>query len=99
MQKIDRAVAGMVHRPHTDVLSFFLVLMVANDVAFAVGINNVPVARIRHDEAALAAPGNKPIPRRAHALVAPARDAYIRVVLLRAVAVIGIGGGGRDLVT
>src|SRR5207249_8679754 len=79
MQKIDRAVAGMVHRPHTDVLSFFLVLIVANDVAFAVGINNVPVARIRHDEAALAAPGNKAILRRDDTRFAPARDAYIRV--------------------
>src|SRR5437868_5615563 len=88
----------MVHRPNAHVLSFFLVLIVANDVALAVGVNNVPVARIRYDEPALAAARSKPILCRDHALVAPARDAYIRVVLLRAVNVTRIGVVGRDVI-
>ena len=75
MWQIGCAVPGMVHRPNAHVLPFFLVLIVSNDVAFAVGINNVPVARIGYDEPALAAPGHKPILCRDHALVAPARDA------------------------
>src|SRR5207249_8439223 len=98
MQKIGRAVAGMVHRPHADILSFFLVLIVSNDVALAVGINNVPVARIGYDEAALAAPGNEPILCRDYTLLAPARDANVRVVLLRAVDVIRIGVVSRDVI-
>src|SRR5438552_12445932 len=88
----------MIHRPNAYVLSFFLVLIVSNDVALAVGVNNVPVARIGYDEPALAAPRNKPILCRDHALVAPARDAYIRVVLLRPVDVIRIAIVGRDVI-
>src|SRR5438034_11818811 len=88
----------MIHRPNAYVLSFFLVLIVSNDVALAVGVNNVPVARIGYDEPALAARRNKPILRRDHALGAPARDAYIRVVLLRAGDVIRIGVVGRYVI-
>src|SRR5438067_12469983 len=88
----------MVHRPNAHVLSFFLVLIVANDVALAVGVNNVPVARIGYDEPALAAARSKPILCRDHALLAPACDAYIRVVLLRAVNVIRIGVVDRDVI-
>src|SRR5205823_12692729 len=98
MQKIGRAMAGMVHRPHAHVLSFFLVLIVANDIALAVGINNVPIARIRQDEAALPAPRNKPILRRDYTLLAPARDPNIRVVLLRPVNVIRISVVSRDVI-
>src|SRR5207237_7615582 len=43
MQKIDRDMPGMVHRPNADVLSFFLVLIVANDVALALVTNKMRV--------------------------------------------------------
>ena len=48
----------------------------------------MPVARIRQNETAFAAAGLKPIFAPDHARVSPARDADVRVVLLRAVDVI-----------
>ena len=98
MHQIDRAVPGIVQRPHTHVLSFFLVLIVSSDVALIVGINNAPVARIRHDKAALAAPRHKPVLRRDYTLIAPACDTYIRVVLLCTINVIGVSIVSRDVI-
>src|SRR5438046_10717505 len=98
MHQIDRAVPGIVQRPHTHVLSFVLFLIVSSDVALIVGINNAPAARIRHDKAALAAPRHKPVLRRDYTLIAPACDTYIRVVLLRTINVIGVSIVSRDVI-
>ena len=88
MREIDRAAPGIVQRHRTDVLIVFFGFVVARDVAFAVGINDVPVARIGNYEPALAAAGLIPILAADHSRIRAARNANIRVVLLRAVNVI-----------
>ena len=98
MNEIDRAVAGVVHRPDTDVLILLLRFVVADDVSLAVGINDVPVARIGQNETAFAAAGLKPIFAPDHTRVSPARDADVRVVLLRAVDVIRKRVVDRDVI-
>jgi len=98
MHQIDRAVPGIVQRPHTHVLYFFLVLIVSSDVAPRCWNKYVPVARIRHDKAALAAPATNQVLRRDYTLLAPACDAYIRVVLLRTINVIGVSIVSRDVI-
>src|SRR5206468_6617458 len=57
--------------------------------AFVVRINDVPVAWIRHDEATFAAARDEPILLSNSAPVGTARNADIRIVLLRAVNVVG----------
>ncbi len=61
MTEIDRAVPGIVQRQRTDVLIVLGVFVIASDVAFAVRINDVPIARIRYDKPALTAAGLEPI--------------------------------------
>src|SRR5437879_13918768 len=98
MHQIHGAMPGIIQRPHAYVLSFFLGLVVPGDVALVVGINNVPIAWIGHDKAAFPAPRRKPVPPRDHAFLAPACYAYIRVVLLRTINVVGIGVIGRNVI-
>src|SRR4051812_37034392 len=89
MFQVDRAVSGIIERRHTGVMGVFLVLVVIGEVAFVVGIDDVPIPRIGNDKAALAAARLEPILRRDNAGVGPAGDADIGVVLLGAVDVVG----------
>src|SRR5438552_14534522 len=89
MRKIDRAMTGVINRHRTDVLYLLFVFVVAVDEAFVVRIDDVPVARIRHDEPAFTATSLKPILPANHSRVRAARNADIRIVLLRAVNVVG----------
>src|SRR5450432_1343211 len=98
MFQIARPMAGVIERPDTDVLVLLLRFVVARDVALVVGINDVPVARIGHDKAAFAAAGLEPIFAPDHAALAPARDPDVRVILLRAVDVIGKRVIHRDVI-
>src|SRR4029450_5861545 len=98
MKQIRGAMPRKVKRPHTHILTFFLIFIVASDVARAVGINNVPVTRIRGDKPALSTSGDEPILRSNYTFLAPARDSNVRVVLLRTVDVIWISVVRRDMI-
>src|SRR5215831_16371606 len=89
MRQIDGAVTGVIDWHRTDVLYFLFVFVVAVDQAFIVRIDDVPVARVRYDEPAFTATSLKPILPANHSRVRAARNADIRIVLLRAVNVVG----------
>ncbi|MES4787670.1 MAG: hypothetical protein C4294_19780, partial [Nitrospiraceae bacterium] len=59
MGKIGGAVARVINRPNADVLLLMSAVIVTSDPAFFVGVNDLPVARIGHHGAALAAAGFK----------------------------------------
>ena len=98
MKKIDRAVPGIILRPDAHVLILLLTFFVTRDVALAVRINDVPIARIRQNKSAFTAARNEPILRANHARVRATRYADIRVVLLRAINVIRIRVVHRDVI-
>src|SRR5215211_3740805 len=87
--KIGGAVTRVVDRHRTDVLYFLFVFVVTVDEAFVVRIDDVPVPRIRHDEPAFTATSLKPIFPANYSRVRSARNADIRIVLLRAINVVG----------
>src|SRR6266705_3596465 len=86
--KIDRAMTSVVDRHRTDVSRFFFLFVVAINEAFVVRIDDVPVARIRYDEPAFTATSDEPILLPNSAPAGAARNADIRIVLLRAVNVV-----------
>src|SRR5438876_10637051 len=88
MGKINSAMPGIVQRNRTNVLHVLFIFVVASEVAFVVGIDDVPIAWIGHDEAAFSATGYEPIFASDHAGIAAAGDTDVRVVLLRAVNVV-----------
>src|SRR4051794_12683951 len=98
MRQVDSAVPGVIERDDTGIVRVFLVLVVIGQVAFVVGINYVPVARIRDDETAFAAAGLKPILGRDDPGIRPAGDADIGVVLLGAIDVIRERVVDRDVI-
>src|SRR3954452_15611974 len=89
MRQIDGAVAGVIDWHGTDVLYFLFAFVVPVDEPFIVRVDDVPVPWIRQDEAAFTAAGFKPILPTNHSGVRAARNADIRIVLLRTVNVIG----------
>src|ERR1051325_11995751 len=88
MREIDRTVTRIGQRNGTYVLNVLFILVVANGVSFAVRINDVPVARVRHDETALTVAGLEPILPPDHPGAGAAGAADKRVVLLRAINVV-----------
>src|SRR5437870_9140364 len=98
MLEINRAMAGVVERDDAGIVPVLFVFIVVGEVAFVVGIDDVPVPRIRNDEAALAAARLEPILRRDDAGIRAAGDANIRIVLLRAVDVIRERVVDRDVI-
>ena len=61
MGQIDGAMSRVIERNRTNILQLLFVFVVANSVPFAISVNDVPVARIGHDEAAFAIARLKPI--------------------------------------
>src|SRR6266446_964331 len=61
MRQIDGAMTGVIDWHRTDILYFLFGFVVAVDEAFVVRIDDVPVARIRHDEPTFTAPSLKPV--------------------------------------
>ena len=98
MQVVARAVAGIVEGPDAEILILLPDLVIAGEETLVVRINDVGIARIGDDETALTATGVRPIALLDDATVGPARDAHVRVVLLRAVDVIGEGVVDRDVI-
>ena len=98
MREIDRAVTRIIHWPNAYILPVFFILIVANNVAFAVRIDHVPVARIGDDKAAFSTAGDEPILAPDYTGVPAAGDADIRIILLCAVNVIGKGVVDRDVI-
>ena len=88
MDEIGSSVSRVIQRPDADVLHFLFIFVVTSDVAFVVRINDVPITRIGHNKAALAAAGDKPIFASDHAGIGAAGDANVRIVLLRPINVI-----------
>src|SRR5437016_11759789 len=88
MDDIGSSVSRVIQRPDADVLHFLFIFVVASDVAFLVRMNVVPITRIGHNKAALAAAGDKPIFAADHAGIGATGDADIRIVLLRPINVI-----------
>ena len=88
MSQVLRAMPGVIEWKGADIVRFFFVFVVADDVTFAVRINDVPVAGIGHDETAFAPASLKPIFSADYARIGPTGDAHIRIVLLSAVDVI-----------
>src|SRR5437868_210066 len=88
MLQIVRAVSGIIDRKWADVLIVLFRFVVARDIALAVRINDVPVARIGNYKTALAVAGWIPIFAADRPGIGAARDANVRVVLLRAINVI-----------
>src|SRR6266851_8033818 len=69
-------------------MRLFGALVVARQIAFVVRINDMPVARVSENKSAFTAARWIPIARTNHTFISAARDADVRVVLLRAVDVI-----------
>src|SRR5215471_1052471 len=87
--KIGRAMTGVIEWHRTNVLHFLFVLVVTVNETFVVRIDNVPVARIRHNETAFTATSLEPILPANDSRVGAARNGNVRVVLLCAVNVVG----------
>ena len=92
------AMPGTICRPDADVLSLFPSLVVTNSVALVVRVNDVPIARIRHNETAFATASGEPVPRFDDARISSAGDTDIRVVLLGSVEVLGKCVVDRDVI-
>src|SRR5204862_1434831 len=87
--KIDSAVARVIERDRTNVLHFFLILIVSIDETFVIRVDDVPITGIGYHKAAFATAGHKPVFASDHTRIAAAGDADVGIVLLRAVNVIG----------
>src|SRR5205085_12565821 len=90
--------AAIVHWPNAYILRLLFILIVANNVALAVRIDHVPVARIGQDKAAFSTAGNEPILAPNYTGFSAAGDADIRIILLRYVNMIGKRVVDRDMI-
>src|SRR5207248_1820918 len=88
MSKIDSAMARVIQRNRTNISYFLFIFVVAIDEAFAVRVDDVPIAWIGHNKAAFAAAGHEPIFASDYTGIAAAGDTNVRVVLLCAVNVV-----------
>src|SRR5262245_39322423 len=89
MLQIAGPMTSVIEWHRTNVLYFFFVFVVPVNETFVVGINDVPVAWIRHNEPAFSATSLEPILTANHSRIRAARNPDIRIVLLRAVNVVG----------
>src|SRR5262245_38350796 len=98
MLQIGGAMTGVIEWQRANVLYFLFVFVVAVNETFVVRIDDVPVARIGHNEPAFAAASLKPILPTNHSRVRATRNSNIRVVLLRAVNVVRKGVVHGDVI-
>ena len=90
MGKIDSTVSRIIERNRTNVLHLLFIFIITDpSLTYVIRVNDVPIARIGHNEPALTTPRDKPICGSNRAPISPAGDADVRVVLLRTVNVIG----------
>src|SRR6266516_8095318 len=89
MGHIGGPVSRVIERNGANVLHLlFIFIITYPSLTYVTRINDVPIARIGHDEPALAATSDKPICGSNCAPISPAGDSDVRVVLLRTVNVI-----------
>ena len=98
MDVIGRAMSRVIEREDTEILVLLARLVVTREEAFVVRVDDVRVARIGNDEAALPAAGMRPIALLDDAAIGAARDAHVRVVLLRAIDVVRKRVVDRDVI-
>src|ERR1700757_864418 len=98
MFQVAGAVTGDIYRPNGYVLKLFGPFVESSDRALIVRIDNIGIAWVRSDEAALTAACRIPIAAADNSFIAGAGDSDVRIVLLCSVDTIRESVVRRDMI-